>query len=271
MLLFSNDVTKLYTFVRQRILGEHPRHLRRPSAGRTYKYGIMLQIYVWILVVPVIDMATLKPVGEFGSSAWGEACAEGSIKILEAANLPGDLSWAFTEDYTHPPARLMEGGRIHAGYFIMVKSCKVSAGDGVPEECLSIPGFHVQMPWAAFCNQSGAKYGSASQRQRSADEQVLYAAIGEYLGRTDYFDLKGRDAKGAPSVMLSPAVWPSEIGRALGEGGEEGNGLHNIAATMQMPSPEFAELPVTEMLVPDFAKMTDEQKKSFIKLCGIKD
>jgi hypothetical protein len=40
---------------------------------------------------------------------------------------------------------------------------------------------------------------------------------------------------------------------------------------MQMPSPEFAELPVTELLVPDFAKMTDKQKKSFIKLCGIID
>ena len=38
--------------------------------------------------MPVIDMSTLKPVGEFGSRAWGEACAEGSIKILEAANLP---------------------------------------------------------------------------------------------------------------------------------------------------------------------------------------
>ena len=231
----------------------------------------MFEIHDWSIVVPIIDISTLKPVGEFGSRAWGEACADGSIKILEAANLPDDLSWAFTEDYTHPPVRLMEGGRTHAGYFIMVNNGKVTAGDGVPQECLSIPGFHVQMPWAAICNQSGAKYGSAGQRQRSADEQVLYAAIGEYLGRSDYFDLKGRDAKGNPSVMLSPAVWPSEIGRALGEGGEEGNGLHNIAATMQMPSPEFAELPVTELLVPDFAKMTDKQKKSFIKLCGIMD
>ena len=54
--------------------------------------------------MPVIDMSTLKPVGEFGSRAWGEACAECSIKILEAANLPSSITWAFSEDYTHPPA-----------------------------------------------------------------------------------------------------------------------------------------------------------------------
>ena len=57
--------------------------------------------------MPIIDMATLEPVGEFGSRAWGDACSEGSIKILEAANLPDTISWAFTEDYTHAPARLL--------------------------------------------------------------------------------------------------------------------------------------------------------------------
>ena len=33
--------------------------------------------------MPVIDMSELKPVGEFGSREWGEACAEASIKMLE--------------------------------------------------------------------------------------------------------------------------------------------------------------------------------------------
>lgn len=96
--------------------------------------------------MPVIDMSTLKPVGEFGSKAWGEGCSEGAIKMLEAANLPNDINWAFTEDYTHPPARLMDGGRTHAGYFIMVKDCVVSAGDGIPDEALALPGFHIQCP-----------------------------------------------------------------------------------------------------------------------------
>jgi hypothetical protein len=70
--------------------------------------------------------------------------------------------------------------------------------------------------------------------------------------------------------MLDPVgAWPVEVGAALGEGGEDGNGLHNIAATLQMDSPEFAELPVTEMRVPIFGDMTGEQKRTFIELCGI--
>ena len=218
--------------------------------------------------MPVIDMSTLKPVGEFGSKAWGEACAEGSIKILEAANLPSDINWAFTEDYTHAPQRLMEGGRKNAGYYIMVKDGKVSAGDGIPEESLALPGFHVQMPWALICNQSGAKYGREGQRQRSADEQVLNAAIAEYLGRPNPFDYP-INAAGHPSPMLDPAgPWPTAVGSALGEGGEEGNGLHNIAATLQTDSPEFADLPVTALRVPIFADMTEEQKSDFARLCG---
>ena len=52
-------------------------------------------------------------------------------------------------------------------------------------------------------------------------------------------------------------------------GEEEGNGLHNIAASMQTSSPEFIDFPVTEMLVPIFDEMSEEQKKSFIKLLGI--
>ena len=52
-------------------------------------------------------------------------------------------------------------------------------------------------------------------------------------------------------------------------GSEEGNGLHNIAATMQIQSPEFVDFPVTEMRVPIFDEMTEEQKKAFIKLLAI--
>ena len=56
---------------------------------------------------------------------------------------------------------------------------------------------------------------------------------------------------------------------ALGEGAEEGNGLHNIAATLQTSSPEYSDLPVTALRVPIFSEMTEEQKKSFVTLCGI--
>lgn len=220
--------------------------------------------------MPVIDMSTLKPVGEFGSKAWGEGCSECAIKILEAANLPSDINWAFTEDYTHPPARLMTGGRTRAGYYIMVKNGVVSAGDGVPDESLALPGFHAQVPWAAICNQSAALYGREGQKQRSVDQGALFAAIAEYVGRSNPFDFP-INAAGNPSLMLDPVgPWPREVGAALGEGGEEGNGLHNIAATMQMDSPEYADLPVTDLRVPIFAEMTDQQKADFVKLCGVK-
>ena len=54
------------------------------------------------------------------------------VKILPAANLPADFEWAFAEHYTHPPARLMEGGRGKAGYYIIVKDGKITGGDGIP-------------------------------------------------------------------------------------------------------------------------------------------
>ena len=204
-------------------------------------------------------MAELKPVGEFGSKAWCEACGKYGVQLLQEADLPADLQWGFSETYTHPPARLLTGGRELAAYFIMVKDGEVTAGDGAPEECRALPGFHVRLQWAAICNQSRAKYGRAGQRQRSAEEKVLYAAIEEYVGRPNPLGLGG-----GPK-----AVWPPEIGAALGKGAEEGGGLHNIAASLQSPSPEFADLPTTELGVPVFTAMTEAQKKSFLALCGV--
>lgn len=219
--------------------------------------------------MPVIDMSTIKPVGEFGSKAWGEACVEAATKILEAANLPASINWAFTEHYTHPPARLMEGGRTRSGYHLIVKEGVVSGGDGVAEEALTIPGFHARVPWAAICNQSAALYGREGMRQRGVDQQALFAAIADYVGRENPFGLE-INKEGQPSVMLDPVgPWPKEVGAALGAGSEEGNGLHNIAATLQTDSPEYANLPVTALRVPIFADMTDQQKADFVRLCGI--
>jgi hypothetical protein len=214
-------------------------------------------------------MSTIKPVGEFGSKAWGEACVECAIKMLEAANLPSSINWAFSEDYTHPPARLMEGGRTHAGYYLMVKNGVVSGGDGILEEARSIPGFHAKLPWASICNQSAALYGREGGMQRSAEEQVLFDAIEVYVGRENPLGLE-INKEGKPSLMLDPVgPWPPEVGRAVGEGGEEGNGLHNIAATLQTDSPEYADLPVSDLRVPIFADMTDAQKAEFVRICGI--
>ena len=207
----------------------------------------------------VIDMSTLKKEGEFGSKEWGEACAAAAVKILEAAALPADLEWAFTECYTHPPARLMKGGREKAGYFIIVKDGKITGGDGEPEEALAIRGFHIRARWAAICNQSGAFYGSEGGRKRREDQQALQAAIEQYVGRKNPY------GEEQPSQMY----WPETVSIPLMAGSEEGNGLHNIAAAMQTQSPEFVDLPVTEMLVPIFEEMSEQQKKDFLELLAV--
>ena len=209
--------------------------------------------------MPIIDVSRLEKAGEFGSKAWCEACAENAVKILQAADLPSTFEWAFSEHYAHPPARLLSNERPKAAYYILVKNGQITGGDGEPEECLAIRGFHITARWAAICNQSGAFYGKEGQRQRSLDERVMYKAIETYVGRPNPLRLGG-----GPEIF-----WPDEISEPLMEGSEEGNGLHNIAATLQTDSPEFADLPVTNMRVPIFDDMTDEQKKSFLKLCAV--
>ena len=95
--------------------------------------------------------------------------------------------------------------------------------------------------------------------RRSKEEKVLFQEIEDYVGRPNPLGLGGGP----------PWVWPKEIVEALSKGSEEGGGLHNIAAKMQKPSPEFADLPTTELGVPIFSKMTEEQKAGFLKLMAV--
>ena len=206
-----------------------------------------------------INVAALEPVGEFGSQAWCEACAGYGVQLLREGDVPSDIEWGFTEVYTHPPTRLLTDRRELSAYFIMVKGGRIDGGDGAPEECLELPGFHVRIQWAAICNQSRSKYGREGQTQRSLDERAMYKAIEEYVGRPNPLGL-GRGPK---------AVWPAAIGAALGKGSEEGGGLHNIAASLQQPSPEFEGLPTTDLGVPAFSDMSEEQKRFFLNLLAI--
>ena len=205
----------------------------------------------------VIDMNSVEQVGEFGSKAWCEACAAFGVEILKASDLPGDLSWGFSEIYTAPPERLVSDDWPISGYHFMIHEGLVSGGGNVPDACLALPGFHVKMRWAYICNQSGTKYGFAGQRQRSSEEAVLKEQMTDYLG----FE---------PNLgAIENPVWPKPIIAALSVGVEEGAGLHNIAACLQRPSPEFFALPTTEMGVPEFSLMSDSQKEFFLALCDI--
>lgn len=199
-----------------------------------------------------------KPVGEFGSPEWCEACGKAGAKMLEDANLSADTAWGFSENYLYPPERFLGNGREIAAFHFMVKDGKCSGGDGVPEECLALPGFHIEAVWGSICNQSRSYYGPEGQKQRGVDEGAMYKAIGQYIGRKDMW-AKG---KGGSAKSME---WPPNIVEAV----VAGDGLHNTAASMQMKSPEFEGIPTTELGVPIFSEMTDEQKKSFLKLLRI--
>ncbi len=219
--------------------------------------------------MPVISASDLVAVGEFGSKTRGQACANGSVKILGAANLSKSINWTFTENYSNLPARLMGNKRKHAGYYIMVKNGEVSAGDGITEEALTLPSFHVQLPWGYIASQSGVICGKTGQQKHSRDEAQLLRDIVSFLGHENPFEL--RLVQGAnPTYMLEPiGHWPPEVGKALAEGRENGNGLHHIAATLQSDSPEFAGLPLTTTKVPLFSEMHRKQKLSFLALCSV--
>ena len=207
-----------------------------------------------------INVGELAPIGEFGSKIWCETVSGYGAQLLREANLPTDLEWGFTENYTQPPKRLLDGDRRLAAYFIMVQDGKVTSGDGLNEVCLSLPGFHVEIQWASICNQSGSLYGREGQKRRSEHEQIMFREIAEYMDTANPLGLK-RGSK--------PPFWPREVAEALSQGSEEGGGLHNIAARLQSPSPEFADLPTTDMGVPNFSAMTTEQKRYFLDLCGV--
>ena len=204
-----------------------------------------------------IDMTKLREVGEFGSRPWCDACARYGVAILKSGDLPGNLTWGFSEIYTHPPARIVSEDWPESGYHFMINNGRVSGGGSVPDECLALPGFHAKINWGFVCNQSRTLYGREGQKQRRIDETRLREDIASHLGYE-------HDFGGVPDP-----VWPEAVINAMTTGVEEGAGLHNIAATLQSPSPEFADMPVTALGVPVFSDMTDRQKRDFLALCQV--
>jgi len=205
------------------------------------------------------DSSMITEVGEFGSKLWCEACGILGAKMLQAADIPADLRWGFTELYLDPHPRLISEAWPVSGYYFMVDNGAVSGGAGVPEHCLTLQGFHVKASWAFICNQSRSKYGLSGQKQRGMEEETLKRQIEEHLG----FSIN--------VVNVMNSVWPKSIIAALSGDDPESKttGLHNIAASLQSPTPEFSELPCTELGVPIFNKMTETQKLQFLQLCRI--
>ena len=195
---------------------------------------------------------------EFGSPEWCDFCGNLGVRMIldSVPDLKG-IEWGFSEIYTHAPQRIL-GGRESSSYHFMVKDGKATGGDGAPQECRDLPGFHVAIPWGAIAHASSFFYGREGQRERSADEGVLFKAIAEETGINNPLGLKRREV-----------YWHPEIAQALGKGAEEGGGLHNETAKRLIPSPEVATLPQTKWGVPVWTEMSDEQKTDFLKLIGV--
>jgi len=195
---------------------------------------------------------------EFGSLEWCQFAGELGVRLLEEANLDlSNIEWAFSEEYTHAPERLLRG-REKAGYQFMIKDGKISGSAVLTEECLAIPGFHATIEWAMIAHPSAVIYSREGQQKRSVDAAKLNE------------DLEAAGRSSEKGIMSNPSdpMFPAALGAALGKDADKGGGLHNLTAKKLKRSPELESMPETETLVPDFSKMTDEQKERFIKLIG---
>ena len=89
-----------------------------------------------------IDVRRIKPVGEFGSREWCEACASYGVRILESGDMPLDLCWGFSEVYTCPPERLISLSGLDRAIISWWRTvlCRVVRKF---QRDASTPGFHV--------------------------------------------------------------------------------------------------------------------------------
>jgi hypothetical protein len=209
-----------------------------------------------------LDIAPPEDKWEFAQKEWCEYASSLGCKMLKDSGLDlTSMNWCFSEEYIYTPERLM-GDREVAGYYFMVKDGELSSGDGVPDHCLSLPGFHVRAAWGLIAHPSGSFYGANGQKERSQDSGRLRQEL------TD----AGRDQEKNP-LPVRPAnndgpTWPKGFGSALSVESENGGGLHNFTAFHLKPSPEVVDLPQTKWGVAILSEMSDQQKEDFYQLIG---
>jgi hypothetical protein len=215
---------------------------------------------------------------EFGSAEWCQFAGELGVRLLAESDLDLDtFEWGFSEIYTHLPERLM-AGRDQAAFHFHITGGKVYGGAGAPEENLALPGFHITCPWAAIAHASSYLYDFKGQRERGADEEVMWKELTELTGKPKGLAMDHQtESEGEPLCVVcgSPdherpdcPVWPPGVGEALSVDVKNGGGLHNLTAKRLMHSPELAEFPKTKWGVPIVSEMSDEQKARFVALLG---
>jgi hypothetical protein len=215
---------------------------------------------------------------EFGSAEWCQFAGELGVRLLEESDLDlENFEWGFSEIYTHLPERLM-AGRDKAAFHFHITGGKAFGGAGAPDENLALPGFHISCPWAAIAHASSYLYDFKGQRERGADEEVMWKELAELTGKPKGLVMDHQTgSEGEPRCVVcgSPdherpecPVWPPGVGEALSVDVKNGGGLHNLTAKRLMHSPELAEFPKTGWGVPIVSEMSDEQKARFVALLG---
>jgi len=191
---------------------------------------------------------------EFGSLEWCQFAAKIGVELINQAKLDlSEFEWGFSEEYTHPPKRLL-AGRDRVGWHFMIRNGKVSGGASLSSKCIKLPGFHVAIEWALIAHASSYIYDLKGQEKRMNDEKILFK------------ELEAVGIRKNVNIFKSEPIFPPAIGEALmGVGGE---GLHNITAKRLKHSPELKDFPHTEYGVPILAKMTDKEKTRFYRLLG---
>jgi hypothetical protein len=215
---------------------------------------------------------------EFGSVEWCQFAGELGARLIAEANL--DLSkyeWGFRAIYTNVPDRLL-AGRDEVCWHFMVSGGEASGGVGIPDACRALPGFQIVSPWAAIAHASSLVYGREGVRKREADKVAFWAELAKLnptlndpMKATSTADLREPRCPACKSPdheYADCSVWPPGIGESLSVGEENGGGLHNITANHLKPSPELADLPMSDWGFPLVSKMTDKQKAAFCKLIG---
>jgi hypothetical protein len=161
---------------------------------------------------------------EFGSAEWCQFAGELGVRLLAESDLDLDtFEWGFSEIYTHLPERLM-AGRDQAAFHFHITGGKVYGGAGAPEENLALPGFHITCPWAAIAHASSYLYDFKGQRERGADEEVMWKELTELTGKPKGLAMDHQtESEGEPLCVVcgssvSSVALPTTSGRTVRSG-----------------------------------------------------
>ena len=210
---------------------------------------------------------------EFGDLPWCKACAEHGVKLIEMSVAAGEMSlggieWAFSEEYTEAPPRVL-GGRKVAVYWFAISGGKCHAGcQFLPGWVRALKGFHIAATWGKLAGPSGCIYGAVGSGLRNYHSGILdqqLAAVGK--GSPPQATQDGTDGR----WLFREMFFHPDVGWACRDRPPPSAvaGLHNFAAyTGGRVPPEREGFPYTTSYCIDLPRCTAEEKEQFYAVLG---